>query len=238
MWRAWAGRVSGDGLHSASCLWDQTMNLTAASRSVRPARAVSPAGPPGVSAQPGTHGGPPRPPRLVLLQGSLVRSLPCSDSLRLARSLRLWPGSLFLLGCSCRFDLSPSAPPSPVRLSAASPLWPLSCLAAFVCLLPLFSVFVLAVLFVLPRLVPCPVRSSAVPPPPLPPPCLLAVGEAAPTKGWPEYHSLTPQTPTLSCLPQPSGWVLNPPAHSQGLGERSLRAGPGKGSEHSRSRTF
>lgn len=49
MWRAWAGRVSGDGLHSASCLWDQTMNLTAASRSVRPARAVSPAGPPGLS---------------------------------------------------------------------------------------------------------------------------------------------------------------------------------------------
>ena len=57
-------------------------------------------------------------------------------------------------------------------------------------------------------------RSFAVSPSPRPP-SLLPVEEADPTKGC--------QTPTLSSLHLPSGWVLRPPVPSQGLGEGSLR---------------
>lgn len=103
---------------------------------------------------------------------------------------------------------SPSAHPCPFPawLGPASPPCPLSCLASFVCLLPLCSVFVSAVFCV------SPLSPLACPSPPLfRGPSSSRVWEKTPRKaaGLSFPH---PPHPILSSLPLPSGSVLSPPA--------------------------
>lgn len=191
------------------------MNLTTAPRTLRPTGAACTVGSPVVSVQPrrgqvaaGASVLAPLRPPIPSLISSRPPTAPASGSEPpcSGRAVSTSGRALsFLLRCFSTFALAFRATvPLSVPARSSLPSSPVSCLAASVPSLP--SVFGL-------RLPVCHPSQS----PGLSQPTALPLSCPASCLGKTdsrllEYHSLTPQMPSLSSLPLPCGWVLSAPA--------------------------